>query len=211
MHITKRSATFALALAGLAAAAPAGAQTTVTGTTFGCFGVGCNPAGSSSATFAIPGSNGASIQFTGSSFSGTTNPVTNAFSVGSFGSFVLNGLSGSTSNAQFNTPFTLLFSLSSPAGASSPTTTLAVSGAVGNVNGQGFRDIAYAGGATGVTFTAGSGAITVNGDAIGVNANQIGGRVMATTTAPEPSSYALLATGFVGLAAAVVRRRSASA
>ncbi len=212
MQITKRSATLALAIMGLAAAAPAGAQTTVSGSTFGCFGAGCNPVGSASATYAI-GTTGASILFTGASFSGTTNPTTNGFSVGSFGSFVLNGVTATTPNTNFTTPFTLLFALTAPGGASTPASTFTVNGFVGNTGGQPSRDVSYTGGSTNFTFTGGSGVITYNGDNIGFSPNNIGGRISATaaSTVPEPSTYALLATGFVGLAGAVVRRRNANA
>lgn len=205
MRFITKAASFAAAL--VTSAAVAGAQTTVAGSTTGCFGSGCTNY-TSSANYGISGT-GEVINFTGNSFSGTTNPVTNGFSVGNFGSFVLTPApSGSTPNTSFSTPFTLLFSLTSPAGANQPTTTFVVSGFVGSTNGQGTRDISYAGGSTPFTFTGGSGTITVNPDAIGTQANNIGGRIVATAT-PEPSSYAMMAMGLVGMVAAARRRRAA--
>ena len=208
MRYTSKVAGLAVAL--VASAAAANAQVTVTGTTYGCFGAGCNPVGSTSASYTVAGT-GEQINFTNSTFSGTTNPVTNGFSVGNFGSFILvPPPSGTTPNTTFSTPFTLLFVINAPAGSTSPTTTFLVSGFVGSTNGQGTRDISYGGGTTAFTFTNGSGTITVNPDAIGVQANNIGGRVTANVNAvPEPSTYALMGTGLAGLLAAARRRRSA--
>jgi hypothetical protein len=205
-NIATRLASTALVLA--AAAAPAAAQVTVSGSTLGCFGMGCTNFAAAQ-SYGISGT-GETIQFTGSSFSGTTNPVTNGVSIGNFGSFVLTPApNGTTPNTTFSTPFTLLFQLTAPNGASSPTETFTVSGFVGNVNGQGARDISYGGGSTTFTFAGGSGTITTNPDAIGTQANQIGGRITATaSTVPEPSTYALMGMGLVSLAAAVRRRNT---
>ena len=207
MRFTTKAAGVAAAL--FTSAAVAGAQVTVNGSTTGCFGMGCTNFAAAQ-SYNISGT-GETIQFAGSSFSGTTNPVTNGVSIGNFGSFVLTPAPGGTTpNTTFSTPFTLLFTLNQPAGASNPATTFVVSGFVGSVNGQGARDISYGGGSTTFTFTGGSGTITVNPDAIGTQANNIGGRITATaSTVPEPSTYALMGTGLVSLAAAARRRRSA--
>lgn len=218
MRFTTKAAALAAALVTSTAVAGAQGGTTVAGTTSGCFNTlaACMAGGfASTASYVIAGT-GEKVNFNGASFSGTTG-FTGAFTVGNFGSFVLMPApNGATPNTLFDSPFTLLFTLTNPAGANSPTTTFAVAGSVGSVmsNGMsvGTRDISYAGGTTAFTFTGGSGTITVNPDAIGVAANNIGGRVTATalaSTVPEPSTYALMGMGLSGLLVAVRRRRSA--
>ena len=194
------------------AAAPAGAQVAISGNTLGCFGTGCTPT-SSTSSFTIGGT-GETISVAGTTFSGETNPVTNGFTVGNFGTLVLTPApTNTTPNTSFVTPFTLLFQLTTPGGASTASSSFTVTGFVGNSNGQGTRDISYTGFTTPFTFSNGAGTIAVDGGQIGVSPTTISGRVTATasSTVPEPSTYALLAMGFVGLAGAVARRRNSAA
>lgn len=194
-----------------AAAVPAGAQVAISGTTLGCFGLNCTPT-SSSASYMI-GNSGEQLVFAGTSFSGETNPFTNAFTVGNFGTLLLTPApTGTTPNTTFATPFTLLFQLTTPGGGTTTTSSFAINGFVGNSNGQGSRDISYsAGSLAAFTFAGGNGSISIDGGQIGTTATTISGRVLATATVPEPSTYTLLATGFVGLAGAVARRRNTAA
>ena len=210
MRVIVRAA--GLAAAFVTSAAVAGAQVSVVGSTTGCFGAGCTNF-SSTASYGIPGTN-EMINFAGTSFSGETNPVTNGFTVGSCGTLTLvPAPSGSTPNSTFSTPFTLMFTLTAPAGSTSPTSTFTVAGFVGNTNGQGTRDISYGPASVG-TFTSpggGTGTIAIDGGQIGVAATTISGRVTATagTTVPEPSTYAMMGMGLAGLLVAARRRRSA--
>ena len=211
MRFINKAASLAAAL--VTSAAVAGAQVQVAGSTMGCFGVGCTNF-SSSANYTI-GTSGEVINFAGTSFSGETNPVTNGFTVGNFGTLTLTPApSGSTPNQTFSTPFTLMFTLTAPAGSSSPTSTFVVAGFVGNTNGQGTRDISYGPASVG-TFTSpggGTGTITIDGGQIGVVATTISGRVTATagtTTTPEPATYAMMGMGLAGMLVAARRRRSA--
>ena len=203
MRFTTKAASFAVALA--TSAALAGAQTTVAGTTSGCFGTGCTPTGPN-ATYTVPGSTGGAINFAGSAFTGMTNPATGAFSVSDFGTFQTAGFGGSN----FSTPFTLLFSLSAPVGSTSPSAFFTVSGNLG-ANSQ-TRDVAYTFSGTPVTFTypGGSGSIQLDNGFIGANNSAtITGRVLASSVVPEPSTYAMMGMGLAGLVAAARRRRSA--
>ena len=208
MRFTNKMAGVAVAV--LASATAAGAQVTVAGTTQGCFGMGCTNF-ADVASSAVGGS-GTSLVFDGTAFSGTTNRVTNAFTVGDFGSLVLTGLSGSTPDTQFSTPFSLLFRLTSPAGANSPVTSSIVSGFVGNTDGMGARDISYTGGTTAFRFNTGAGTIAIDGGNIGVMPTNIAGRVTAVNAAvvPEPSTYALMGSGLAGLLGMAARRRRAA-
>lgn len=213
MRVISRAAL--LVLGAVATGRAAGAQVSVVGTTSACFGLGCTNY-SSTASFAIAGTN-ENLVFSGASFSGMTNPVTNGFTVGSFGTLVLvPPPTATTPNTTFSTPFSLLFTLTSPNGATSPSTTFTVNGFVGNTNGQGSRDISYGGASAAFTFGGGGvGTITVDGGFVGVEPTALSGRVVAAagvplTISPEPGTWALLGTGLVGLGA-VARRRRANA
>ena len=182
------------------AASDAGAQVLVSGTTRGCFGIGCT--GTAAAVFQ-------GLTFAGGTFGGTTDSH-GFLGIGgngnNFGLLTLLPTPNFDYGAGSGTQFTLFFDFVQPnTSTGSPTFTASVLGnIVQSGNGVSFR---FAPNSGSTPF-----ATVVISSPVGVNAGdpaqQISGEI---TAAPEPASMVLLASGLFGVVGFVARRRKLDA
>jgi hypothetical protein len=188
------------AVAATIASAPAKAEITFQGSTLGCFGASCAPA------FASPVASGG-LTFTGSTFGPST--TSNGFlsigndAVNNFGVFTLNG----TASQSYDVPFSLQIHFNVPTSASPANSQYdaTVFGSVTAVNGGGvFIDFDNAA----QQFTIDGGGFSLFLTDLSVPAggtNNISGVITAT---PEPSTWAMMILGFIGVGFTAYRRRN---
>jgi hypothetical protein len=185
--------------AAMAAASSANA-TSFVGTTGGCFGVACAPV---SGTVGLPGT---TLTYTSGGFN--QNDSNGFVGIGSgngtdnLGTFTLLPTAG-TQN--FNDPFTLLVSFTSPF-ATSGTYFATVFGSVTDSNAGGiqvdFDNTAH-------TFGGGPNAFTLTVNDVSVSNDGIATPVTGyiRTAVPEPATWAMMLMGFAGIGFAMRRRR----
>jgi hypothetical protein len=183
-----------LVAVALLASAPARATlvpTTFSGTTEGCFGTNCTVAASDSV---------GKLSFTGGSFSNIpAGPVT-----GGFGSFDLSNGSGT-----FDTTFTLDIAFTVPTGSGSNTFDADVTGMVhGN---SGSVTIDFNNTPETFNFSGGSFTVSVNDVTATTGDPNITGTITLTAGVPEPSTWAMMILGFMGVGFMAYRRKSGPA
>lgn len=183
----------AIGLVGVAVSAPAQAETLFTGQTTGCFGSGCSPALASSTGFLV---------FAGASFNGTTSG--DFLAEGDFGTL---SLSAGT-HTYTGTPFELDIAFTAPIGtAPNPGVYNAVlKGTVTNANGG-----------VSLTFTNPDQVFAFNGGTFELDMNNtslrtgqtvdLTGAFTVTSAVPEPSTWAMMLLGFLGLGFVSYRKR----
>jgi hypothetical protein len=191
--------------------APARAEVLFTGSAAGCFGSGCSSFGNSAVD--------AGLTFTGSTFSGTT--VSNLLFVGTaaaspninnFGSFFLSTAGGNHDYS--NDFFDLAITFTSPSG-TSPNPGVFVVDLAGKITGNGTN------GSVGVIFTnptetfsfeGGTFTLALNNASITPGGNvPITGTLTAVAAVPEPSTWAMMILGFMGVGFMAYRRKGRSA
>jgi hypothetical protein len=193
-----------LGAAGLAltfVSAPASASVLFTGSTQGCFGVGCN-------TFSTTAKDSPNLNFTGSTFTNSTD-TTLAVGLGTFsldnGNHVYTGGS-----------FTLEVLFTDPVGVSpSAVFSASITGQVvpgqGGQNGTASIDFDN----TVHSFSWGGGPFTLQVSDVSPfalnNSNSIAGEIVLTSVAPavpEPATWAMMMLGFAGVGFMAYRRRT---
>jgi len=182
-----------LVLAAVAAFASTPAKAVVvTGTTDGCFGIGCSHT-TGTASFN-------NLTFTDGSFSITTDGTVN------LGSFQLHN-----GDANYVTAFELLVTFSAPAGAGSSEFMASLTGHVtGNHDGP--VVINFDSAAQTFNYTGGSFTLTVQD--LNVPAGQqntsvaLTGTIESVAAVPEPSTWAMMILGFAGVSFMAYRRKS---
>ena len=228
MQVRTRMIAALCAAASVAASAAAGAQeVTFSGSTAGCFGAGCTPGvGPTSA-------GGGVLNYYGSTFSETTvfgflaiggNPVAGPGNVNNFGAFDLNPALAGNGVTFDGQEFTLAITFTAPIGIGGGQTTMFTSLLTGTVDATptGGVSIDFANnGPVQFTVTSGpqqGGIFTLQIADVNVNPTatpaDVTGNIITTpgtfvTAIPEPSTYALMATGLAGIALAGFRRRRA--
>ena len=190
-----------LAGAAIAAAPTAANATSFVGSTGGCFGAACVPAGSAVLV-------GTGLSFAGGTFNqndsngflsiGSGNPPTDTL-----GLFTLLPTAGTTTFA--DVPFTLMVNFTSP-GVLSGTYFATIFGSVTDSNAGGiqvdFDNTAH-------TFGSGAGAFTLTVNDVGVSNDGIATPITGfiRTAVPEPKSWAMMLLGFGAIGFAMRRRR----
>jgi hypothetical protein len=184
------------------------------GSTNGCFGNGCIPVFSAGAsTIQLAGSG---LSYTNSTFDVTTagsfvaiGNAPGAPNVNNLGSFTLNNTTFDYTNNHFN----LLVTFSAPSG-TTPTSVVIEDLIIGTVSAQGggilidFDNTAhlftYDGGT--FLFSVNDVSLTAGGEA--GNSIAFSGQILVTAV-PEPSTWAMMILGFMGVGFMAYRRRSA--
>jgi hypothetical protein len=185
----------AITVAALAAS-PVRAEVLISGTTDGCFGAGCSAVSGSTTT--------SHLTFTDNTFGGTT--VSNQLSVSTFGVFSLeNG-----SNNYNGTVFTLFLDFTAPAGTSPDPSTIsaAITGTVSGNTGSlhiNFADVPQV-----YTFNGGTFSLILNDIDVGVGSSSNVSGLFTVTAVPEPSTWAMIILGFLGVGFAAYRRKGAA-
>jgi hypothetical protein len=190
-----------MALGAMALATTTAANATAfVGTTGGCFGVACTP---TTGTVALAGTG---LSYTSGGFNQSDSNGFVGIGSGSgndnLGTFTLLPTAGTTN---FNNPFTLLVSFTSPA-ALSGTYFSTVLGSVTDSNAGGIQvDFDN----TPRTFGSGSGAFTLTVNDTAVSNDGVATPVTGfiRTAVPEPATWAMMLMGFTGIGFAMRRRR----
>jgi hypothetical protein len=183
--------------AAIAATAPANA-TTITGSTQGCFGSPC--------TLANSAVDQKDITFTNASFNTSTTTGPLPLTLGTF------SLAGGGGNPTFDDVFDLKVSFTAPAG-SSDTFSADVTGSVqGN---SGMALISFAADPSqsfvfdGQTYTLAVTDVRLNLD--GTSSGPLTGSLTISGAVPEPSTWAMMILGFLGVGFMAYRRKNQTA
>jgi PEP-CTERM motif len=205
----------AVIVAGLVLAAPASAVEFI-GFTNGCFGAACVPVANSAASTITLGTTG--LSYTNSTFDVTSSggfaPVGGppaSPNVNNLGSFTLT----SASNTYTGNDFTLLVSFTAPPGVSPTSTTFTdlITGSVTAGSGGGvniaFNTPSQTFSFDGGTFTLSVNNVSLTALAEGSNSIAVSGSILVEAV-PEPSTWAMMILGFLGVGFVAYRRRGSS-
>jgi hypothetical protein len=191
----------AAAVAITLGSAPARAEVVFTGAVTGCFGAACVP---------LPTAIDQGLTYTGSTFNVTT--ISNSASVGSaagtpnlnnFGSFFL-----AKENDTYTGVFDLRILFSAPAG-TSPNPATIVANLSGMVTGNGSNVFIDFPSLTSFTYDGGTFTLALNDVAISVLGTvPVTGLITAVAAVPEPSTWAMMILGFMGVGFMAYRRKN---
>jgi len=183
------------ALAVTLISAPAKAEISFAGTTLGCFGAGC-----ALNTTANTGG----LTFTSGTFSGTTS--NNFLAIGNdvidnFGVFSLSNFT-----TTYNIPFTLQVNFTLPTGVAPPGPTFSsvITGSVTGANGG--VQINFDN--TPQFFASDSGQFSFYINDLGVNSKGVNNISGVMNAVPEPSTWAMMILGFMGVGFMAYRRKN---